>query len=171
MARNSKKPEACELIDLAAELGIPSDVAAEAIETAKKTGDPAEYLRNFAAEAEELKQQDVAALGGMQPGDATTNDQIPLTNGILCTAVHEIPLATAVDGRPITADWPPRFGHHQLHFDRGEQHLKDALTRIFHGLQETNARLRGRSPDEPSRPIKSHPDALKWLLEQVSLAE
>lgn len=166
MAAKVKKAEQT-LEELAKELGIPADVAEEAIEVAQKTGDPAEYLRRFAAEAQEMSNDQAPVTNGqghLEPGPA----EDPMT-GCLLASISEIPLATMIGDRTIDENWPPRIGHLHLQLDGKEKPLKDALVRLYHGLQETNARLRGRTPDEPPRPIKNHVDALKWLLEQISL--
>ena len=166
--KNNKSTQA-SLVDLAAELGIPSEVAEEAIEIAQKTGDPEEYIRNFAAQAETM----AAAEGAELPGETPAVEAEPIADirHVLFTSIEEIPVATHIQGRLIDESWPHRVGHVNFNLDGREGYLKDALTRLFHGLQESNARLRGRTPEEPPRPIKNHADAFKWLLEQISLAE
>jgi hypothetical protein len=168
--QKNNKPTESSLVDLAATLGIPSEVAEEAIDIALKTGDPEQYIRNFAAQSETMAAAEGAELPGVQP----TAEPVPdIRNVDLSASIAEIPMATHVSTahgpRVIDDVWPPRIGHVGFNFERGERHMQDALTRLFHGLQGSNARLRGRCPDEPSRPITNQAGAIKWLLEQLSL--
>lgn len=163
----NNKPAQAALVDLAAELGIPSEVAEEVIEIAMKTGDPERYLRNFAAETETMEAAEGSEVPGLDPAELA---QAEIAGGsVLEGSISGIPLATKVGGRVVDEAWPVRIGHVQLQLGHREAHLKDALTRLFHGLQGVNARLRGRTNDEPPRPIVNHADAVKWLLEQISL--
>lgn len=169
MAKGNKnnKPAEAALVDLAAELGIPSDVAPEAIELALQQDDPQLYLRNFAADAETMAAADQSETPGIDPAELAQAEVAK--SQILETSITGIPLATQIAGRAIDENWPPRIGHIQVQMGHLEGHMKDALVRLHHGLQETNARLRGRTPDEPPRPIVSQSDSIKWLLENMSL--
>lgn len=162
----NSRPTTANLEALAAELGIPDDVALEVIEIAGKTGDPAAYIRNYKAQVETM----AAAEGAELPGGQIEPPLEPDISGVdLSVSILEIPMAVKIGGRPVDATWPYRQSHVDLQLDSREPHLKDALCRLFHGLQESNARLRGRTEDEPPRTIKSSADAIKWLLEQISL--
>lgn len=81
--------------------------------------------------------------------------------------INQIPLANAIEGRPITDEWPPRQAEIYFRLSAEEEHMKATLTRLYHGLVATNGRLRGRTEGEPPQPIRSNQDAIRWLLENI----
>jgi hypothetical protein len=57
--------------------------------------------------------------------------------------------------------------HVQLFF-RDEPYNRARLSQLLEGLASENAKLKPRMPGELPRPVKSHADALKWLLENLA---
>lgn len=162
MAKENK--ERARLVKLCKELAIPDDVAAELVDVAIQQEKPEDYLRNFAAEVEAQAASDTALPSAETPAMLTLEQ-----GGNCCslTAIGDIPLADKIAGRDVTGDWPPRISKVQVFIGHQEAYQKDALTRLYHGLQASGARLKPRTPDEPPRVIDSHADAIKWLLEQI----
>lgn len=173
------------LFALTKELGFPDDVAAELVPVALKMGDPEDYLRRVKAENDALRAEDEPKVNGDgEPKKLEPEKTVPGEEACKCDddqpppevktslwenrVIAHVPVATRVHGREITASWPYRIGHVSLQLGVAEGHLKDALCRLFYGLQESGARLKGSNPEIPPRPITSQADALRWLLEQIA---